>query len=158
MYNIQDWNPIRVGNGNHNCPCVYVVPDQYLLDLLARNGSFIAQVSIQGTGIPYDRECLATCKYSKDVFGYRPNYEYNTGYVVFILQQYWNGYPATNGKLTLINVPSHERTIASIPDHMIIPQAYGGVYIDYLLIILVVVLIVICHILLFKKLKLFVHK
>lgn len=99
-YNILRWDGI-ISSGNSNPhPCLYIKPDQNLLDLLNKTSQILIQ--IKDTNSPYDNKvAYASVSPSQIMGGYRPNFQMETGLLGVIPQLSWQGYPNSLGYIEI---------------------------------------------------------
>lgn len=104
-YQIKSWNGV-ITEKSLPLASVSIIPDASLLEIMSRNKNNLIQVRIDGTNSKYDKVWISSFDKSANVPNCRPNFfqEYQE-YVFTLIGSSWQGDPANNGTLSIVNGP-----------------------------------------------------
>jgi len=104
-YQIKSWNGV-ITEKSLPLASVSIIPDTSLLEIMSRNKNNLIQIKIQGTESGYDRVWISSFDKSANIPNCRPNFfeEYQE-YVFTLIGSSWQGEPANNGNLSIVNGP-----------------------------------------------------
>ena len=137
VYKIHEWNPIMIDGNNY--PCVYILPDLQLSNLLKIYKELPVNVKITNSNSHYDNNNYSgICKLSENVFCYRPNFQLKTNYVAVIIKERWESYPLSDGEIS-IDLSRYTLTNPT-PKHDLMYQYEKSNYKMYLMIIAIIIL------------------
>jgi hypothetical protein len=101
-FEIKRWDAVISGENSIPKPLIYIEPTLEFLDFVKRSNNFI-KVRIANTGSDYDdKEYFAIVDKSAFLPSCRPNFYNKTGWYTLTLRSFWNGYPQSNGIVTIL--------------------------------------------------------
>lgn len=104
VYDIKRWDS-KINNLYPNrgetIPVIYIQPDKPLMKFIQEQ-NFTIPIKILNTHTGYDLTITyAKVMNSRDVIGYRPNFQEQTNWISLLLDIDWQGYPNTLGKVSV---------------------------------------------------------